>query len=214
MALDAGDGDVGGEGAATADLDRVAEGGDGGRLADEADSHGFALAVHPVEECHGPVGGVALLVAGDGQEDGGVGGQAGDHGGSGCGEGGDAGLHVGGAPAPELIVADLRAEGVDAPAGHVAGGDDVGMASEAEGPSGALGAGTGEEVGDAAPVDAGASKAGAGEDIFEEDERAGVERGDRGAADQRRREGERVEDGGWRDGIGHREPRVGGVETG
>ena len=73
VALDPGRGDVGGEGAAAADLDGVAHALGAGGFADEAGGHGLAVCLHPVDDRGGAVLAAALLVAGDRDDDGAVG---------------------------------------------------------------------------------------------------------------------------------------------
>ena len=192
VALPAGGGQLRGQRAAAADLDRLAHMRGAGRLADEAVVHALIVGGHPVEERDGAVGGVAFLVAGDRQDHAAARRAGGDEVDGGGREGGDAGLHVGGAATVEHAVLDGRGERVVAPGGSVAGRHHVGVAVEAERRAGRAPAG--EEVGDAAAVDADGAEAASRQPPVEQRQRPRLGRGDRGAADQR---------GGELDGIGH-----------
>ena len=198
VALLAVGGEVRGQRAAAADLHGVAHALGAGRLADEAVVHALAVLGHPVEDRRGAVDAVALLVAGDGDD------QAARDGGVSRTKSIAAATQaatpdfMSAAPRPQRRPSAISPrERIVAPGGGVADGHDVDVAVEAE--DGTLRPPAGEEVRDAAAVGAHGAEAGAREHTGDEvDRRAGVG-GDRRAADERR---------GEVDGIGHRLPSV------
>ena len=127
VALNAGNVDPHVDRAAAADLDRVAEPVDRGRLADQDHVGADLPLVQPVDDPRRAVGGIAFLVAGDQQRQRALGLSDPRDGGD---EGGDRALHVVGAAADQPAVDDLACERVDAPA--FAGRDHVEVAGEAE----------------------------------------------------------------------------------
>jgi hypothetical protein len=105
-----------------------------------------------------------------------------------CHEGGDGALHVGGAAAEQLAVAQLGGERVGRPGRLVAHGNDVGVACEAE-VAGTVAADAGIEVVDVrrvrrAECQAMAGEAEAFERILQDVERARIRRRDARAANQ------------------------------
>ena len=121
------------EAAATAVLDDVGDDVFRCRFADQAVVEFLAVGDDRGEEAAGAVEAGAFLVAGDQQGDRSPGRAMVAHQAR-CSddEGGDGALHVGGAAAVEDAVPDLGAERIGGPAGGVAHGHDIRMASETE----------------------------------------------------------------------------------
>ena len=185
VALAAGHGDGGGQAAAAADFDHVAEHGAAGWFADQAEIGDFFCRRHPVQNLRGAVEGFAFLVACDEQGD--FGAPRAGAGGRG-GEGGDGALHVAGATAVQKPFFDFAAKRVVAP--FRAGGHDVGVAGEAE--MGCFAAALGVKVVDVPEGQARHGKAGGFEVLGENALSAGILRRDRGAAEQRLRQRQRI----------------------
>ena len=189
MALHAFGGEPAGHRSASADLHHLAHHVGAGGFADKAMRHPLALGRHPVEKRHGAVGGHVFLVAGDGQDHRAIGGGLAHKVHGGGGEGGDAGFHVGGAAAIHPAVDHLGTKGIAGPGGEIADRDHIGVAVEAKAFVSPFGPPAGVKIGDAAAIHAGAGKASAFQKVLQEDQRAALNRGDRGTADQVCRQG-------------------------
>jgi len=175
-------------------IDHVAQAHRAGGFADQAEIGDLIVLVHPVQDADCPVDGVGFLVAGDQQADRSArraGRQVLCDGGD---EGRDAALHVTGATAVQHAVVHFRTERVEAP-GRRADWHHIRMASETD-MRGAI-TQAGKQILDDAVAQAPHLEADAFERGRENVLRASVAWGDRGAADQRLREGE---------GIDHRTP--------
>src|SRR6185437_8735523 len=180
-----------------ADLDAVAEHLDIAGLAEYAMVELVAALGHPFEQLDGAVDRDVFLVAGDQKRDRAlrlatVRRQIFQHRGDAAG---DAALHVHGAAAIEQAVLDLARERAMAPRRLIAGGHYVGVPGKADMRRGR--ADPGIEVVDVggaglAEGDAMDLEAGRFQDIFEDSERAGIGRGDRGAAQQFAGNGKRI----------------------
>ena len=121
-----------GHGAAPPDLDHLAHHLRACGLADQAICHHLALGVHPVQKRACAVGGLALLVAGDGKHHCPLG-RGVPHKIYGCGgKGGNAGFHIRGTAPIEEPVADHCAKGIDAPRVQIAHRHHIRMAVEAK----------------------------------------------------------------------------------
>ena len=151
--------------------------------------HPFALGCHPVEKRHGAIGGDVFLVAGDGQDHRAIGRGLADEIDGGGGEGGDAGFHVGRPTPIHPAVDHVGTKGIVGPGGEVADRHHIGMAVEAKAFVGPFGPPARVKIGDAAPVHPCAGKACAFQKLLQQHQRAALNRGDRGAADQVCRQG-------------------------
>ena len=174
---------------ASADLHHLAHHIGAGGFAHKAMGHPFALGSHPVEKGDGAIGGHVFLVAGDGKDHRAIGRGLAHEINGGGGECGDAGFHVGRSPPIHPAVNHLGAKGIAGPGGEIADRHHIGMAVEAKALVGPFGPPARVKIGDAAPVHPRAGKACAFQKVLQEDQRAALNRGDRGAADQICRQG-------------------------
>ena len=172
-----------GERAAAPVLDHVAQLAHAGRLAHDAVVDGLAAAFHALDDARGAVDRRSLLVGGEEQ---------GDRPGMawffpqkhfrGHDESGERGLHVGGAPAIEPVLAHRGHERVRLPLGERSRRHHVGMAREAD--QGPRGSAPRPQVGDLAADHRFAVEAGARQALGQELLAAAVFGGDRAARDQ------------------------------
>ena len=179
--------EIGGDRAAAADFDGITEGFGVGGLADDAHIRAFADVLHPVEHGAGAVGRRAFLIAGDDQGNGVPLGQRTEHGFDRTHEAGDAGFHIDRAASVELSVDDFGRERRVAPRAFVPRRHHVGVAGEGKVTAVRRPARSefDEQVGHTVAVDALGTAAQRFGPLRDIGDRPALDRGHRGASDQR-----------------------------
>ena len=184
MALHPAHRDMGGHRPAPPDLHHVAHPLRAGRLAHQTDRHPFLMQSHPVEQRLRAMQPVALLIAGDGQDNRAVGWRRLHKIHRCCDKCGNTGFHVTGPPSIDHALHDLAAKRVMPPRRPIAHRHHIGMAVEAKGAVGTAPPPAGKQVCDAFAVNPVAFKTGAFQNPLQQHQRPTLDRRHRRAADQ------------------------------